>query len=172
MITYEILHFILKLHIKLPGNVASLIFEDTALDVHFCNHQLWCRGYTLYLLLKLLLLFWGFLHAMSDYFITLFDPKLSNLSDHVILRFLPLLILNLDLNDRASISSDAISYSSYFSLKTEEVANLTLSILLFETYPAVTNISETPKYFNHELIKYLFICLLDLISRLGPFFLK
>lgn len=54
---------------------------------------------------------------MSYDLVTFFDPELSDLCDHIILGLLPLLILDLDLNDRAAISSNTISDSANIRLE-------------------------------------------------------
>jgi len=78
--------------------------------------------------------------------VTLLDPELSGNRYHVVLRFLPLLVLGLYLHNSTSVSSDAITDRAYFRLEAKELTKLFLCILFLEADPSITNVSEASSY--------------------------
>jgi hypothetical protein len=80
---------------------------------------------------------------VSNNLVTLFYPELSDLSDHVVLRFLPFMVLNLDFDHCTTITGYTITDSSNLSLKTQELTELSFSIKLFKADPRIADVTET-----------------------------
>ena len=79
---------------------------------------------------------------MGNDLVTFFDPELSGISYHVVLGFLPLLVLDLNPHNGTPVTSDAVTNRADLCLETKELTELSLCVLFLEAHPSITNVSE------------------------------
>ena len=81
---------------------------------------------------------------MTNYSAVLFLPQLGDLSDHLVLRLLPLAVLGLNSDDCSAELGYAISDGAGLSLKFYEVSQFLLRLKFLNGEPTGTHVGSGP----------------------------